>query len=29
MKELSNQAERTVGKSLMEVMLWLKRRKVT
>lgn len=29
MKELSDQAGRTVGKSLMEVMLWLKRRKVT
>jgi DNA-binding Lrp family transcriptional regulator len=29
MKELSDQAGRTVGKSLMEVMLWLRRRKVT
>ena len=29
MKELSDQAGRTVGKSLMEVTLWLRRRKVT
>jgi DNA-binding Lrp family transcriptional regulator len=29
MKELSDEAGRTVVKSLMEVMLWLKRRKVT
>ena len=28
-KEMSDQAGRTVSKSLMEVMLWLKRRKVT